>query len=350
MKRVVLFSGELSLRGSSLYTVTLAGGLKQRGHRVAVLGPGGLLEDVLAEHRITRLELPVHARWWRDLLYLRNYVETVRAFGAEVLHIQHQDLTALGAMVATRLEIPAILTVHGQVTDALHFPLAEPPRVIAVSENVRQSLVTAGHVDRERIEVVPNGVSPSLSALEDRDGERSDVPVVGTVNRLAPDRGVDVFLRAARRVLDQGTKARFLVVGSGPEESRLRKLARDLGLTESLTFALPRTRVAGLFRPIDLFVSAARTEGHGIFLLSAMAEARPVIATGVGGVLSFLRDGENGLLVPRGDVEALATAISDLLGDDERRDQLAREGFRNVRERFPLHTMVERTAAIYEQA
>ena len=89
---------------------------------------------------------------------------------------------------------------------------------------------------------------------------------------------------------------------------------------------------------------------RGIFLLSAMAEARPVISTGVGGVLSFLRDGENGVLVPRGNVEVLSNSILRLLRDRNEARRLAEEGFRNVRENFPLRAMIERTVLWYEQA
>ena len=242
------------------------------------------------------------------------------------------------------------MSVHARINARIRFPFGNVPSTIAVSEDVRQSLVTAGQVPRELIEVIPNGVSASLSALEDDDEpDATTLPIVGTVNRLDFDRGLDLLLRAARRVLDAGTKAYFLIIGEGPAEKELRQLARQLKLTKQLTFALPRTRIASLFRPMDIYVSASNQEGHGIFLMSAMAQARPVIATGVGGVLSFLRDGENGRVVPRGDVEALAESMTESLLDRDGSREMAHEGFRDVRERFPLHTMVEKTTAFYER-
>ncbi len=349
MKRVLLFGGDLSLRGTSLYTLSLARELKLRGHRVAVLGPGGLFEGNLDSHRVPVIHAPVHGMLWRDLLYLETYAEAVRNFDAEVIHILHQDLATIGSLLSRRTGVPAVMTVHGPVSRQFWYPMGSGPSIIAVSEDVRQSLVTSGHVDRESIAVIPNGVSASLSALEEPgETESSPLPVVGTVNRIDRDRGIDLVLRAARKVLDAGTRAYFLIIGEGPAEKEVRTLARKLELIPHLTFALPRTRIASLFRPMDVYVSASHTEGHGIFLLSAMAEARPVISTGVGAVLSFLRHEENGLVVPRGDVGSLAQGILDLLADRERAHSLAVEGFRDVRERFPLRSMVERTAAAYE--
>lgn len=350
MKRVLLVTGKLCLRGSTLYTLGLARELKHRGHKVALLSPGGLLEDSLEELRIPLLRAPIHGQLWRDLLYLNTYVEGVREFDPELLHVQHQDLAGIGALIARRTGLPWVLTVHAQVRHPLRFPLAEPPWLIAVSEDVRQSLVTAGMVPRERIEVSPNGVTVSLSALEESQRPAEQMQVVGTVNRIARDRGIDLFLQAAREVLDAGCKAYFLVIGEGPAEKEARALSRKLGLTPHVSFALPRSRIPDLFRPMDVFVSASHSEGHGIFLLYAMAEARPVVSTGVGGVLSFLRDGENGLVVPRGDVPSLAQAIERMLREPALARTLAVEGFRDVRERFPLPAMVERTELSYERA
>src|SRR5262245_10942607 len=92
---------------------------------------------------------------------------------------------------------------------------------------------------------------------------------------------------------------------SGSAGARPSARGRALDLPAQAASALPRARIGDLMRPMGLFVSAGESEGHGMFILCAMAEARAVICTGVGGVLSFVRDGENGLLVPRGDVPAL---------------------------------------------
>ena len=92
MMRVLLLSGELSLRGSTLYTVSLARELKLRGHRIGVLGPGGLFEGVLDNHRIPLLRAPVHGSAWRNCLYLNTWTRLVREFEPHVLHVQSQDL------------------------------------------------------------------------------------------------------------------------------------------------------------------------------------------------------------------------------------------------------------------
>jgi glycosyltransferase involved in cell wall biosynthesis len=352
VRRILLLSAPLTLRGTSLYTVSLARELRLLGHKVAVLCPGGTLEGTLTEQDIEPIRAPVSGVGWRDLLYLNVFVDQARDFDPEIVHVQSHSLARVGMLLANGLAAAPVVTVHSSVRSPLRLAGGPPPHAIAVSEDVRQALVTAGRFPRERIEVIPNGVSANLSSLEldDRDGDEDEVPIVGTVSRLARGRGVEHFLIAARAVLDAGAKAQFLVVGEGPAERELRAQARALELTPHVTFALPRARVGDLFRPLDVFVSAGESEGHGMFILCAMAEARPVICTGVGGVLSFVRDGANGLLVARGDVAALTQRILGLLGAPEERRRLGRQALKDVREEFSLHPMVERTVEVYDRA
>ena len=350
MRRILLLSSPLSLRGTALYTVSLARELKLRGHKGAVMTPGGILEGVLEEQDVPVVTAPVTGSFWRDALYLNVLVERAREFDPEIVHVQSHTLGAIGALLASQLDVADVVTVHTAVHGPLWFPPGSLTHAIAVSEDVRQALVTSGRFPRERIVVIPNGVSSSLSALDEEEVTKDELPVVGTVNRLAPGRGIEHFLGAARMVLDAGDRAHFLVVGEGPQERELRKRARKLDLGGHVTFALPRARISDLFRPIDVYVSVGESEGHGIFILSAMAEARPVICTGVGGVLSFVRDGENGLLVGKGDVEELATRIRGLLAAPEERRRLGHAALRDVREQFALHPMVEETVETYERA
>jgi len=347
--RILLFGGCLSLRGTSIYTVNLARELKLRGNKVTLLGPGGLFDGALADQEIPILRAPVHGKAWRDWIYLHSYKVCAQSCDPDLLHVLHEDHAWIGSLLARKLGIPWVLTCHSQATDPLPLSPEYPPKIATVSEEVRRSLITTGRVPREWIDIVPEGVATNLSVLDETSSEEQ-LPVVGTVNRLAEDRGIDVFLRAARRVLDLEAEASFLVIGEGPDESKVRRLARELNLTPHLTFALPRARVSDLFRPIDIYVSASHNEGHGILLLSAMAEARPVIATSVGSVLSFITDGRNGLLVQRGDVEGLARRILGLLEDRECARNLGRDGFRFVRENFSLSQMLEGTLSVYRKA
>jgi glycosyltransferase involved in cell wall biosynthesis len=108
--------------------------------------------------------------------------------------------------------------------------------------------------------------------------------------------------------------------------------------------------VAALIRGFDLFVLPSRWEGFGLVLLEAMAQSCPIVATRVGGIPEVVADGETGLLVPPGDVGALASAIGKLIDDPSRRRALGRAGHARFRHRFTAERMAEETATVYDEA
>src|SRR5262249_17094725 len=99
MRRILLLSAPLALRGTSLYTVSLARELKLLGHKVAVLGPGGTLEGLLAEQDIEQIRAPVRGRVLGDLLYLNVFVDVARDFDPEVVHVQSHSLALVGMLL-----------------------------------------------------------------------------------------------------------------------------------------------------------------------------------------------------------------------------------------------------------
>jgi glycosyltransferase involved in cell wall biosynthesis len=141
----------------------------------------------------------------------------------------------------------------------------------------------------------------------------------------------------------------FMVAGEGPDEVRLRKATKALGLEDVVTFATPQAGVEHVYRASDVMVLVSDWGGIGIHLLEGMALERPVVATGSGEVLSIL--GESGIceLVHSGDRPALAKAVTDLIRDPDRRRALGARARRYVLEHFPLATAVERVADYYRE-
>ena len=149
-------------------------------------------------------------------------------------------------------------------------------------------------------------------------------PVVGTVARLSREKGVDVLLRAVALVHHAGHPVSCVVVGSGPDEPGLRRLARRLGIEPWVRWAGPREGAARLLRAIDVYVQPSRHEAYGLAVAEAMAAARPVVASRTGGLVELIRDGVDGRLVPPGDAHALARVLLGLLRDERARQRLAR--------------------------
>jgi glycosyltransferase involved in cell wall biosynthesis len=166
---------------------------------------------------------------------------------------------------------------------------------------------------------------------------------------LSRVKGNEYFLRAARQILDQGHDVLFVVAGQGRENARLRKLAKELDLTRNLTFVTDFTDNYEVLRAFDVFVNPSLREGLGLTVLQAMACGVPSASTSSGGIHTFVKEGETGLLVAQQDPEAIAMAIIRLIEDREFAEKIASNALEMVTREYPLGRMMDEVFDLYNE-
>ncbi len=223
--------------------------------------------------------------------------------------------------------------------------------VIAVSAEVRNRLLRAG-VRKEKVHLIRNGVTvpTSLPCTAVDCNEPSTQVRVGLVGRLAPEKGVDLFLRAVAQLIERHPEAEFVVAGDGPERAKLTALLHELGLQDRVTLLGQQEDMAAFYGSLDLLVSASRQEGLPMALLEGMAAGLAVIATAVGEVPQLVQDGRTGLLVNPESPPAIAEAIETLLNDIELRKQYGLAGRQRVVDLFSADRMATDYMTIYRKA
>ena len=281
MERIALVAPRLELRGATVYTLTLARELKQRGYRVTVLAGHGGFAAELVDEKIPHIRTDFSGRLMKDLLYLGHFTRALKQVNPKLIHVTHHELAFIGGLIARRLRVPWVVTLQNPVSRPV--PCRDPwfRGAIAISQTVRQSAVNTGRIPREQVHIVENGVSTSLTAVHKE--HAGLVPVVGAVDRMEKERGIKYFIHAAQELISRKVKAHFLVIGTGPNEKKIRKLVRRLDLAEHVTINMAGGGSSDLVNAIDIFVTPALTEGFGIFVLQAMAAGLPVVASGAGG-------------------------------------------------------------------
>jgi glycosyltransferase involved in cell wall biosynthesis len=212
--------------------------------------------------------------------------------------------------------------------------LGRAARIVVPSEAFA-GVVAGWEIAPGRIEVVPHAVS--APRLGDRDELRRlhglDGPTLVFAGRLVPQKALGVALRAVAR--NDGVT--LLLAGDGPERARVEALAREVGLDGRARFlgARPRATVFELLRAADASLLSSDWESFGLVVAEALAVGTPVVAAAAGGVSEVLEDGCNGLLVPAGDVDALAEAIGRFFADGELRSRLRAAAAESVRRLEP---------------
>lgn len=307
----------------------------------------------------------------------------VRRESIAIVHTHNVTANLYGAMIKRLLpRVLLIVHVHGHFLEILAhtqrslwkrgvlirgnaWALRRCDRVIANSSSVRDFLVEQG-VDAAHIDVVHNGVD--VDRIQRRAREESEmagrlrcasigrvgtgeetVSLVGAFGRLAAVKNYPLFLEAAR-IVSARERLRIVIAGDGPERQRLEALAASHGIASRVEFVGWMENPYPLLAIMDVVVLTSTAEGFGLVLLEAMALERPVVATDVGGVREIVEHGNNGLLVPAADPEALAAAIIGLLRDPVRSRALGICGREVVESRFSLSAMRVAVEKVYLSA
>jgi len=358
--RLLRVIARLNIGGPALHAVLLTERLDtSRYSSTLVTGSeeateGNFLE--LQAKRLDRLEmipaLGRNIRAGQDAVALAQLVRLMRRVRPDIVHTHTAKAGTLGRIAALICRVPTVVhTYHGHVLHGYFSPSTtrffvaierwlarRTHRLLAVSERVRQELLAMGIGTPTRFETVPLGLDldPFLRCESLRGQLRRELavgphtPIVGIVARLVPIKAHELFLAAAAEIHRTVPECRFAIVGDGERRRELEELTGRLGLEGRVHFLGWRGDLDRVYVDLDVVALTSRNEGLPVSLIEAMAAARPVVATSVGGVPDLVEDGISGRLAPPGDARALASAIVGLLADPDRARAMGGAGRKRV--------------------
>ena len=223
--------------------------------------------------------------------------------------------------------------------------------LIAVSLHEAQEAIRLGY-PQSKVHVIPNGIELKFfSEFEKKDalrwkwGVSRDSVVVGFIGRFSPQKAPSLLLKAFSRVATKYNQAYLVMVGDGPLRRQLQEEAQALSIEDRVIWPgyMPGRQAMHAF---DIFALSSNYEGFPYVLLEAMAAGLPVVATRVGGTEMTIAEGENGFVVPVGDVDAFAKGLAKLIGDEVLRKSFGRRSLERVKA-FSIENMVKKTLALY---
>jgi glycosyltransferase involved in cell wall biosynthesis len=351
--------------GVAQHVLDLALGLPAHGWEAAVAGPAeSAIYPALQAAGVAHERLPIR-RALRPGPYARAFAilrRRARSGRYDLLHLHSSKAGAIGRPAARFGGAPVVYTPHcfpfigpqsrrrRVLSGAVERGLALwTDAIVCVSEDERREALRV-RIDANRLHVVHNGSAPCKdeqapdAALAEYVAGR---PSAGTIAVLRPQKGVDVFVRAAPAILESVPEARLAVVGDGPMRPELEELARRCGVEEQLRFFAFSAPASRYLRALDLFVLPSLWEAFPISVLEALACGVPQVASDVGGTDEALLEGRTGLLCPPGDPAALAAAVVALLRSQDRRSAMAEVSRARHADCFGLDRMLARTAGLY---
>ena len=305
-----------------------------------------------------------------DLALAVRMHEVVKTHGLDLLHVHYAIPHATSAWIAREMlreaksDVKVITTLHG--TDitivgqdrSFHpitkFSIEKSDRITAVSQYLRQQTFNAFGCTGCNVQVIYNFIDPDVY-------DRSKYPQL-LREQLNGGRRVIMHVsnfRAVKRVRDivrifakvrTAVPSVLVMVGDGPDRVDAEAEARSLGVDGDVHFLGKIDVVAPLLAAADLFLLPSQTESFGLSALEALASGAPVVGSKTGGLVEVVKEGVTGALRDVGDVDAMAAASVEILGDRDRWQTMSRDAAADARARFSRDDIVRQYESLYEDA
>lgn len=367
--RVVHLIKVVGVAGAEQHLLTLLPGLRQMGIDAQIrllVRPDRLMVDyvnALKERGVPAETVVIRGHADVTLVpRLRKLFSEVRADIVHT-HLIHADL--YGGLAARWAGVPIVVSSKHN-DDAFRYRKAvrmlnrmlwgQTNAGIAISDAIGRFSIEVEGAKPQQVHQIHYGLDTRTrpldrgrahSTLRAEVGIAGDAPVVGMVCRLIEQKGVVYGLRAFAQVAEAFPTANLVIAGDGGLRGALEAEAKQAGLSERVHFLGWRGDIPALMAGLDILLAPSLWEGFGLVLLEAMAQQTAIIGSRVSAIPEVVREAETGLLVPPRDVDGLAEALRQLLGDAPLRQHMGLMGRDRLEEHFSATKMVQETAALY---
>ena len=359
---ILFLTNHLNVGGITSYLLTLAPGLKARGHTVYLASGGGEDLSEFLKAGVECIPLPLRTK---QEIHPKVFISAlkaereVRKRSIDVVHSNTRTTQVAACLIKHWTKVSHVSTCHGFFKPKLVrrlFP-CWGEETIAISEPVKEHLVRDMGVRADAITVIHNGIdaerfSPCISA--DRRAYKkklgfADGPLVGIIARLSDVKGHRYLIEAMKTVSISFPDARLLIVGEGKMHHDLNGWTQCLNLQEYVRFVPSVSDTRDVLSALDVFVMPSLHEGLGLALMEAMAAGCPVVGSAVGGIKSLIQHEVTGLLSKPADADSIAAAIIRFLKDPAEGALMGRQARDFIRDRFSREDMVLKTEEVYQR-
>lgn len=359
--------------GSGVVATELAKGLADRGHTLHILSyarPARLdsFRTDITYHEVDLSSYPLFEYPPYDLALANMMVNLIQFEKLDVLHVHYAIPHATSAYLAKQIlnskasKIPVITTLHGtditligsdptykQVVD---FSINQSDGVTAVSEYLKEETYRLFDINKE-IEVIPNFIDLDRFKKSKKehfkkaicpDGEK----IVTHVSNFREVKRVPDVVETFSQVLNNGIKAKLLMVGDGPERSKAEQKCRELEMCDHVRFLGKQEQVEEVLSISDLFLIPSGSETFGLAALEALSCSVPVVSSNIGGLPEVNIHGLTGYLCELGDVECMGECATKILSDEKLHSKMAKAA-RERAETFEMDSIVTVYENYYEK-
>jgi len=298
-----------------------------------------------------------------DWTMVKDIYHLIKQLNIQIVFTYQYHSNLYGRIAAHLAKVPCIIaSVHNVYTidKKVHRRIINKclsrftDKIIAVSGSVKEDVMRYDGVPDGKVEIVYNGIDIDRftdldeSTLRSELGILMETPIIGTVGRLAFQKGQRYLLEAVSIVKKKFPQIVLLMVGDGPLKDELKSYAKTLGLDDAVIFTGSRRDIPLLLAAMDIFVLPSLWEGLSISLIEAMAAGKPVIAADIAPIRELINTQEVGMLVPPRNSGAIADTIELLLTEEVLAEEMGIAARKRVFSDFSIETTLSRYEHLFE--
>ncbi|MCG2587625.1 N-acetyl-alpha-D-glucosaminyl L-malate synthase BshA [Rhodohalobacter sulfatireducens] len=358
--------------GSGVVATELAKGLANRGHKLHILSyakPARLdsFRTDIAYHEVDLSTYPLFEFPPYDLALANMMVQLIQFENIDILHVHYAIPHATSAYLAKQIlkeeakDVPVITTLHG--TDitlvgsdptykkVVDFSINQSDGVTAVSEYLKEETYRLFDINKD-IKVIPNFIDLERFKKSKKEHFKKaicpeDEKIVTHVSNFREVKRVTDVVSTFSKMLENGVKAKLLMVGDGPERTKAENKCRELGICDQVRFLGKQDQVEEVLSISDLFMIPSGSETFGLAALEAMSCSVPVISSNIGGLPEVNIHGETGYLCELGDIDCMAQHATEILTDEKLQQKMSKAA-RKRAEKFEIDKIVTVYEDYYE--
>ncbi len=295
-----------------------------------------------------------------SIILVIRLAKLMRENNIQILHTHLFSAGLWGRLAALIGGRPKIITTEHTTTDwekslkkTVANRLLNPitARIVAVTDTVGKTVADVQKVVPGQVIIIPNGIKIENFSANKTTKHKTILPGskprIAIISSLTPVKRHDLLFTALKVCSKQIPTISCCVIGDGPERAGLEQMARDLGIANFVFFLGNRNDVNEILRGVDIVVSTSDYEGLPMNLLEAMAAGVPVVATDAGGSKDLIDSGKTGILVERGNVDAIANGICKIIENHDLSEQLRLNGYKTVEENYSLEKIIKKWEKLY---
>ena len=346
--------------GAQMHVLSLLDGLNSKHEFLVIVGAEGFLTVEARKlgincHIIHSLNRSISP--WQDYLSFISIQSLIKTFSPDLVHVHSAKAAVLGRLAAKTTSTKSIYTVHGWAFSEGNAFLKTKVALLVekMMAKFTDKFIVVSHYDKNiainrittpnNMVVVHNGI-PEINEHYDQCDKSTKPLKLICVARLSRQKNIPCLLRAIAMI---DSSAHLDIVGSGPDEKKIKHYASKLGVNDKVSFLGERSDINQLLESSDIFLLSSDWEGLPIAIIEATRAYLPIISTDVGGVREIVENGVNGYLIVRNDAKSFARKLTQLINDEDKRNHFSQESRKRYEEYFKLEPMLQKTNEIYHQ-